>query len=242
MFTTNTRLAGPDPLPSDTKRAKTMLAGLTKVKVPACTEADEQIVAASADVRAGTGKRKGVEYPPADPPGGNSTRTARQAGVRLPTGRLTGRRSGAPTGRRSGAPTGRSGDLRSGRSTARSVVSSAGSDASSNGLNSLTREKEQLEDQLWDVGHKAEWLRAQTGLRASVLSRNASPDRWLTNGAKMFMANRYKTTTMTDFVGYHGSDVFTDSVTDTSNRRIKGQAAKYGNRLSGAKITLRGNF
>ena len=31
---TRTRTAGPDPLPSDTRRAKTMLAGLTKVKLP----------------------------------------------------------------------------------------------------------------------------------------------------------------------------------------------------------------
>ena len=234
MFTTNARTAGPDPLPSDTRRAKTMLAGLTKVKLPACTEADERIVAASAVERAGTGKRKGVEYPPADPPGSSTSRTARRADSRKPTGRSTGRRSGAGTAR--------SGGQRSGRSTARSVVSSAGSEASSNRMNSLTREKEQLEDQLWDVSHKAEWLKAQTGLRASVLSKTASPDRWLTNGAKMFMANRYKTTSMTDFMGYHGTDVFADSVTDTSNRRIKGQAAKYGNRLSGAKITLRGNF
>ena len=92
------------------------------------------------------------------------------------------------------------------------------------------------------MSHKADWLKAQTGLRTTIMRKDASPDRWLNNGAKMYMANRYKTTSMTDYVGYHGEDVFADQVTDTSNRKIRGQAAKYGNRLSSAKITLRGNF
>tara|TARA_B100000780_G_C20979363_1_gene391265 strand:+ start:16 stop:636 length:621 start_codon:yes stop_codon:yes gene_type:complete len=134
--------------------------------------------------------------------------------------------------------TGRSTGRRSGQSTSRST----GRREQEADVDVLKKEKEHLEDQLWDVSHKADWLKAQTGLRTTIMRKDASPDRWLNNGAKMYMANRYKTTSMTDYVGYHGEDVFADQVTDTSNRKIRGQAAKYGNRLSSAKITLRGNF
>ena len=79
-------------------------------------------------------------------------------------------------------------------------------------MKSLNREKNHLEDQLWDVSHKADWLKAQTGLRTSMLRKDASPDRWLGNGAKMFMANRYRTTSQSDFVGYHGHEVFSEQV------------------------------
>ena len=138
---------------------------------------------------------------------------------------------------RSGMSTSRSGD---GARSSRSGSSTARSDASN--LKSLTREKNNLEDQLWDVSHKADWLKAQTGLRTTMLRKDASPDRWLGNGAKMFMANRYRTTSHSDYVGYHGHEVFSEQVTDTSNRKYRGEAAKYGNRLSSAKITLRGAF
>lgn len=215
MFnTTVKRVAGPDPLPSDTKREKMMLTALTKVKMPPASKDDEMIVSAAAAARCKTRKEL------LDAPSQTSS-----LGTSRSMGNSTARSSAVLTSRSS--------------KSCRSSVS-ARSDVSN--MNSLQREKNQLEDQLWDVAHKADWLKAQTGLRTTMLSKGASPDRWLSNGAKMFMANRYRTTTMNDFVGYHGHDVFSEQVTDTSNRRIRGQAAKYGSRLSSAKITLRGAF
>lgn len=138
--------------------------------------------------------------------------------------------SGRSSARHSNAP--------SGQSTRRST----GRESTQVDLKTMKREKEYLEDQLWDVSHKAAHLKAQTGLRTTMLQQGASPDRWLNNGAKMYMANRYKTTAMTDYVGYHGEDVFAAQVTDVSKRKYRGQAAKYANKLTAAKITLRGNF
>ena len=205
MFTTTQTIVSKD-IPSSRGRPTQMLTGITKIKLPPCTEEDQEIVDRSSLERCKTGK----EYPSRTP---------------ASTARSTARSS-----RRSES----SSRQATGRSTTR--------ESEDSDIKMLTKEKHFLEDQLWDVSHKADWLKAQSGLRTTLLTKGASPDRWLNNGAKMYMANRYKTTSMSDYVGYHGDEVFAEQVTDVSNRRIKGQAAKYGNRLSGAKITLRGNF
>ena len=206
MFTTTQTLVSKD-IPSSRGRPTQMLTGITKIKLPPCTEEDEKIVKQSSLVRCKTGQ----EAPSRTPASTARSSTARSS------------RRSEPSSRQA-----------TGRSTAQ--------ESDESNIKTLTKEKDCLEDQLWDVSHKADWLKAQSGLRTTLLTKGASPDRWLNNGAKMYMANRYKTTSMSDYVGYHGQEVFAEQVTDVSNRRIKGQAAKYGNRLSGAKITLRGNF
>ena len=230
MFnTTVQRRAGPDPLPSGTRRDKTMLTALTKVKVPAATAAEESIVAATEAARCGT-RKEALRYLQATTPM-HSARSGKSEASRGGGGNR--RRAAVPAMSTSRSSLGGSQSARSGASTARSDASH---------LSSLNREKSRLEDQLWDVTHKADWLKAQTGLRTTMLRKDASPDRWLGNGAKMFLANRYRSTSHSDYVGYYGHEVFSEQVTDTSNRRFRGDAARYGNRLSGAKITLRGAF
>ena len=214
MFTTQKITPPHKDIPSSRGRPTEMLTGITKVKLPPHTQEEEEIVKKSSVIRCKTGNGPDKII------------------SRTPASTYRSNKSGKSSSRRSNAPSGRSTPQRS----------SVGSLSNEPDLDTMKREKEFLEDQLWDVSHKADWLKAQTGLRTMLLTQSASPDRWLNNGAKMYMANRYKTTSMCDYVGYHGEDVFADQVTDQSNRKYRGQAAKYANRLTGAKITLRGNF
>ena len=122
----------------------------------------------------------------------------------------------------------------SARSTARSVASSK--------TRNLTSKRNRLEDQIWNISHRTGWRQAQTGIRARELSRDADPNEWLTNGAKLFMSNRYKSTTMADFVGFDGQETFSPHTTITENRRKGKEFSKYAKKLSGVAGTLRGNF
>ena len=99
-----------------------------------------------------------------------------------------------------------------------------------------------LEDRVWEVQNKIEWRKSfSSNENFKGLQESSKPDNWLFNAREIFMKNRYRTQAMETYSD-HGAEVFSESATPVTHRRVRKEFGRYGEALHLAKTTMRGNF
>ena len=99
-----------------------------------------------------------------------------------------------------------------------------------------------LEDKVWEVQNKIDWRKSfSSNENFKGLQESSKPDKWLFNAREIYMKNRYRTQAMETYSG-HGAEVFSESATPVTHRRVRKEFGRYGEALHLAKTTMRGNF
>ena len=139
------------------------------------------------------------------------------------------------------APSNRSSRTSRSSRSDRSQHRRAGSSTVESDIDSLQREKHNLEDQLWSLNHKMLWTEATKVKSIERANQSSRPADWLNDGYAVYMKHRFRSTSQ-DAYCHPSKEVYDAQVLSSKHRKIKKEFSRYGNALSHGKNTLRGNF